>query len=196
MEAVLTRLKSLTADELREEFARAGVKCGPITPTTRATFERKLARVLAGTANASAEPDGGASLDISDSANSTADHTSVAAVAPAFAAANRKLTENSCEELDFGYGVGLNPPDEEEVSAKSSNSCTEVRNSQNITETPSKQTQVSPTFYYGVCPPWDDILSRSGKFFFECYILNYYATAQQVHIRNHINGLIFSEDHL
>lgn len=188
MEAVLTRLRSLTADELREEFARAGVKCGPITPTTRATFERKLARVLAGTANASTESDSsGSSVDISDSANSTADHASVAAVTPAFAAASRKLTENSCEELDFGYGVGLNPPDEEEVSAKSSKSLTEVSNSQNITETPSKQTQVSPTFYYGVCPPWDDVLSRSGKFFFRCYILNYFAKAQQVHIRNHVN---------
>lgn len=165
MEAVLTRLRSLTDDELREEFAKAGVKCGPITPTTRATFERKLARVLAGTSNTSAEPDGGAAAGISDSANSTADHTSVAAAAPAFAVDGRKLTENSCEDLDFGYGVGLNPPDEEEVLAKSSKSFTETSNSQNRTETPSKQTQVSPTFYYGVCPPWDDVLGRSGKFF-------------------------------
>lgn len=174
MEAVLTRLRSLTDDELREEFARAGVKCGPITPTTRATFERKLARVLAGTSNTSAEPDGGAAAGISDSANSTADHVSAAAAAAAFAADSRKLTENSCEDLDFGYGVGLNPPDEEEVLAKSSKSFTGISNSQNRTETPSKQTQASPTFYYGVCPPWDDVLARSGKFFsFKCWILNY-----------------------
>ncbi|CAG09694.1 unnamed protein product, partial [Tetraodon nigroviridis] len=64
---------------------------------------------------------------------------------------------------DFGYGVGLNPPDEEEVSEKSSKSFTEVSNSQNITETPSKQTQVSPTLYYGVCPPWHDVLARSER---------------------------------
>lgn len=164
MEAVLTRLRSLTDDGLREEFARAGVKCGPITSTTRATFERKLARVLAGTANTSAGPGSSAAVGISDGANSAADHTSVAAVAPAFAAESRKLTENSCEDLDFGYGVGLNPPDEEEDLAKSSKSFTEVSSSQNRTETPSKQTQVSPTFYYGVCPPWDDVLARSGKF--------------------------------
>lgn len=169
MEAVLTRLRSLTDDDLREEFARAGVKCGPITPTTRATFERKLARVLAGIANAAAEPNSSALVHISDTANSTADHTSVAAVAPAFAAGSRKLTENSCDELDFGYGVGLNPPDEEEVSAKRSQRFTEVSNSQNITETSSKQTQVSPTTYFGVCPPWDDVLARSGEFFLKCF---------------------------
>lgn len=164
MEAVLTRLRSLTDDELREEFARADVKCGPITPTTRATFERKLARALAGTANASAEPDSSAPVGVSDRANSAAAHAaSAAAVAPTFAVASRKLTENSCEELDFGYGVGLNPPDEDEVLAKSSKSSAEVNNSQNRTETPSKQTQVSPTFF-GVCPPWDDVLSRSGTF--------------------------------
>uniref|UniRef100_A0A674P9Z7 Ankyrin repeat and LEM domain-containing protein 2 n=1 Tax=Takifugu rubripes TaxID=31033 RepID=A0A674P9Z7_TAKRU len=161
--AVLTRLRSLTDDELREEFARADVKCGPITPTTRATFERKLARALVGTANTSAEPDSSASVGISDRENSTADHAaSVASVAPTLAAASRKLTESSCEELDFGYGVGLNPPDEEEVLAKSSKSSAEVNNSQNRTETPSKQTQVSPTFF-GVCPPWDDVLARSER---------------------------------
>uniref|UniRef100_A0A3Q4G8B1 Ankyrin repeat and LEM domain containing 2 n=1 Tax=Neolamprologus brichardi TaxID=32507 RepID=A0A3Q4G8B1_NEOBR len=48
MEAALSRLRGLSADELSEEFARANVKCGPITPTTRATYERKLARILAG----------------------------------------------------------------------------------------------------------------------------------------------------
>lgn len=163
MEAVLTRLRSLTADELREEFTRADVKCGPITPTTRGTFERKLARVLAGTANNSAQCD--STVGISDSSNSTADHAASAdAEDPTSATKSRNVIEDSCEELDFGYGVGLNPPDEEEVLAKSSKTSAEVCNSQNRTETPSKQTQVSPTFYYGVCPPWDDVLTRSGKF--------------------------------
>lgn len=196
MEAILTRLRSLTPDELREEFAGAGVKCGPITPTTRATFERKLARVLAGTANTCAEPDSSASVDISDSANSTADHTSAAAVAPAFAAASRQLTENSCEDLDFGYGVGLNPPDEEVVSAKSSKSFTEVSNSQNRTETPSKQSQVSPTFYYGVCPPWDDVLARSGKFFFKYFELFCNSSESRYSKSHKLIFCNFSEDQL
>lgn len=186
MEAVLTRLRSLTPDELREEFARADVKCGPITPTTRATFERKLARALAGTAHPSAEPNSSTSVGISDSANSTADHAaSVAAVAPTFAATSRKLTENSCEESDFGYGMGLNPPDEEEVLAKNSKSCAEVNNSQNRTETPSKQAQVSPTFF-GVCPPWDDVLSRYGKFHL-LIVSQCCSSVLKVDIRNHVN---------
>lgn len=46
MEAALSRLKSLSADELREEILKANLKCGPITATTRTVFERKLARAL------------------------------------------------------------------------------------------------------------------------------------------------------
>ncbi|XP_066506223.1 ankyrin repeat and LEM domain-containing protein 2 isoform X2 [Hoplias malabaricus] len=46
MEAVLSRLQTLTPDELREEITRAGLKCGPITATTRSLFEKKLARTL------------------------------------------------------------------------------------------------------------------------------------------------------
>ncbi|XP_053332289.1 ankyrin repeat and LEM domain-containing protein 2 isoform X1 [Clarias gariepinus] len=46
MDAVLSRLKTLTPDELREEITRAGLKCGPITATTRSIFEKKLARAL------------------------------------------------------------------------------------------------------------------------------------------------------
>lgn len=46
MEAVLSRLRALTSDELREEITRAGLKCGPITATTRGIFEKKLARTL------------------------------------------------------------------------------------------------------------------------------------------------------
>ncbi|KAF5906917.1 ankyrin repeat and LEM domain-containing protein 2, partial [Clarias magur] len=46
MDAVLSRLKTLTPDELREEITRAGLKCGPITATTRGIFEKKLARSL------------------------------------------------------------------------------------------------------------------------------------------------------
>lgn len=167
MEAVLSRLKGLSADELREEFARAGVKCGPITATTRSTFERKLARVLAET-----EPDGcsteqencssssgpGSATSVSD------DAISKSAAAPMFAAKSSNSGETDSEECDFGYGIGLNPPEEEEISATTSTlSSAEVSNSQYRLETPSKPAQVSPTLYYGVCPPWDDVLARAGK---------------------------------
>lgn len=48
MDTVLSRLQTLTPDELREEITRAGLKCGPITATTRSIFEKKLARALVG----------------------------------------------------------------------------------------------------------------------------------------------------
>lgn len=163
MEAVLSRLKALSADELREEFARAGVKCGPITATTRSTFERKLARVLA-----EAEPDScsteqqncSSSSSLGSTTSVSDDAVSTSAAAPTFAAKSSQSSEADSEECDFGYGIGLNPPEEEEISASTSTVCSaEV----NRPETPLKPTQVSPTLYYGVCPPWDDVLARTGK---------------------------------
>ncbi|KAF7687738.1 ankyrin repeat and LEM domain-containing protein 2 [Silurus meridionalis] len=59
MEAALSRLKSLSADELREEILKANLKCGPITATTRGVFERKLARALV--ENAGLSDSGGSS---------------------------------------------------------------------------------------------------------------------------------------
>lgn len=168
MEEVLSRLRGLSADELREEFARADLKCGPITATTRATFERKLARVLAGPESNATESDTSSSALLSASAASVAGHTNLvscitSAVTLSTAATSSSQPEAACEELDFGYGVGLNPPEEEEISLKTTpDSCAENSNSQSKTETPSKPAQVSPTFYYGVCPLWEDVLSRSG----------------------------------
>ncbi|XP_038559338.1 ankyrin repeat and LEM domain-containing protein 2 [Micropterus salmoides] len=166
MEAVLSRLRGLSADELREEFARADLKCGPITATTRAIFERKLARVLAGPESSAAESDNssstGGSASVTDHAKPVAGATSAAA--PTTAATSSNPTETGSEEMDFGYGVGLNPPEEEEISVKtSSNSSAEGSNSQSKTETPSRLAQVSPTFYFGVCPPWEDVLARNER---------------------------------
>lgn len=46
MDKVLVKLQQLTPDQLRLEVIKAGLKCGPVTTTTRAIFERKLARCL------------------------------------------------------------------------------------------------------------------------------------------------------
>ncbi|KAL0965666.1 hypothetical protein UPYG_G00284170 [Umbra pygmaea] len=46
MEEVISRLQTLNEDQLRQEIIGAGLKCGPLTATTRAIFERKLARAL------------------------------------------------------------------------------------------------------------------------------------------------------
>ncbi|KAM9743198.1 LOW QUALITY PROTEIN: ankyrin repeat and LEM domain-containing protein 2 [Menidia menidia] len=162
MEAVLSRLKGLSAAELSEEFVRANLKCGPITSTTRGTYERKLARVLVGDEGSATETDNSSSAgvsDIADHAKTVSCATSVVASSPQ---TSRGSSETPSEDPDFGYGVGLNPPYEEEISAtKTSNSSTECSNSQSKTETPSKPAQVSPNFYYGVCPPWEDTLARN-----------------------------------
>lgn len=167
MEAVLSRLRGLSDDELREEFARAELKCGPITTTTRATFERKLARVLAEAdkESSSTEPENCFSSGVSSSATSVTENAiPVSAPAPTFAAKSSNSAETDGEESDFGYDVGVNPPEEDEISVKTSSaSSAEVSNFQHRPETPSKPAQLSPTFYYGVCPLWDDVLARTGK---------------------------------
>ncbi|XP_055368134.1 ankyrin repeat and LEM domain-containing protein 2 [Betta splendens] len=166
MEEVLSRLGGLSADELREEFARADLKCGPITATTRATFERKLARFLVGPESNATETDTGSSTGLPGSVASVATThmpCATSALAPTTPAKSSSLPDVSCEESDFGYGVGLNPPEEEEISLKTTNSCSEGTNSPSKTETPSKLAQVSPTFYYGVCPLWEDVLSRNER---------------------------------
>lgn len=168
MEAVLSRLRGLSADELREEFARADVKCGPITATTRATFERKLARVLAGPETSATESDTSSSAGVLGSVTSIAEHAKPVSCATSAvvstSAAKSSKPETVCEEMDFGYGVGLNPPEEEEISVKTtSTSSAQASNCQSKLETPSKQAQTSPTFYYGVCPLWEDVLARNGK---------------------------------
>lgn len=165
MEAVLSRLKGLSDDELRQEFTRAGLKCGPITTTTRSTFERKLARVLAEADGCPAEQENCSSSSAPGSTTSVSENAVPKPVAAAtFAAKSSNSDEMDSEECDFGYGIGLNPPEEEEISATAcSASSTEVSNSQCRPETPSKPAQVSPALYYGVCPPWEDVLARTGK---------------------------------
>ncbi|XP_047237219.1 ankyrin repeat and LEM domain-containing protein 2 isoform X1 [Girardinichthys multiradiatus] len=164
MEAVLSRLKGLSAAELSEEFVRADLKCGPITSTTRATYERKLARLLAGQEGAPTETDSGCSSQSTDDVASFSKPVAGAtsAVSLETSAASSSSSQRNGEDLEFGYGVGLNPPEEEEISGKSDfNSSRDYSNSQFKTETPSKPAQVSPTLYYGVCPLWEDVLARN-----------------------------------
>ncbi|XP_077418232.1 ankyrin repeat and LEM domain-containing protein 2 isoform X2 [Vanacampus margaritifer] len=148
MEAVLTRLKGLTADELREEFARADLKCVAITASTRSIFEKKLARMLAGPESDTTETDNGSSARDADGVASATDRDQALPCTNSTVAAS----SGPNEELDFGYGVGLNPPEEEEISS-----------TQSKMKSPSKAAQVSPAFYYGVCPSWEDILSRNER---------------------------------
>uniref|UniRef100_A0A8C4Z8K5 Ankyrin repeat and LEM domain containing 2 n=1 Tax=Gadus morhua TaxID=8049 RepID=A0A8C4Z8K5_GADMO len=150
METVLSRLRGLSEDELRQELARADLKFGPITATTRAIFERKLAKVLARPESGATETDGPSGAGASGGPGADRSDPVTCAVAV---------------EADFGYGSGLNPPEEEEIPAPSrtGSSSSEDGPSQPRTETPSKASQVSPTFFYGVCPLWEDVLARNER---------------------------------
>ncbi|XP_076854955.1 ankyrin repeat and LEM domain-containing protein 2 isoform X2 [Brachyhypopomus gauderio] len=146
METALGRLRSLSADELREEIINANLKCGPITDSTRAVFERKLARALL----EAADPGAGATPDEAPPGGS--------ALAP---------DPPAGEEGDVGYDLGLNPPEEEPLMEKSgagalSSSPVDDDTCPSDTQTPCETPQVSPT-YFGVCPLWEDVLARNER---------------------------------
>ncbi|NXA08421.1 ANKL2 protein, partial [Sapayoa aenigma] len=146
MDTILSRLKKLSPDELREEIVRAGLKCGPITATTRFIFEKKLAQALLEQQGASE----GAGCALPEEA------------AGSVPAANHSGRGSASEEPDFGYCVGVNPPEEDAVPHAdcSAPACgAGCADSQISAQTPSRD----PPLFYGVCPVYDDILARNEK---------------------------------
>uniref|UniRef100_A0A8C0IPV3 Ankyrin repeat and LEM domain-containing protein 2 n=1 Tax=Chelonoidis abingdonii TaxID=106734 RepID=A0A8C0IPV3_CHEAB len=161
MDTILSRLKQLTPDDLREEIVKAGLKCGPITSTTRFIFEKKLAQFLL---EQEGELEINASTIAEKSSENTAFDSSQSEIQRALksTAVNHKSHINVSEEGDFGYSMGLNPPEEEAVMHKtcSASVCGAVDvDSQINVQTPSRD----PPLYYGVCPVYDDILARNEK---------------------------------
>ncbi|NXC37462.1 ANKL2 protein, partial [Campylorhamphus procurvoides] len=146
MDTILSRLKKLSSDELREEIVRAGLKCGPITATTRFIFEKKLAQALLEQQGTSEET--GSALSEEASGN--------------VPAVNHNGHGSASEEPDFGYCVGLNPPEEDAATHMncSAPACgAGSADSQISAQTPSKD----PPLFYGVCPVYDDILARNER---------------------------------
>ncbi|XP_039188324.1 ankyrin repeat and LEM domain-containing protein 2 [Crotalus tigris] len=142
MDEIFSRLKQLTPDELREEIVKAGLKCGPITLTTRSIFEKRLAQALweqQGPLEATAPVYNGVPGTAAADGNQ-----------PEPGKTNGHLA--SPEEGDFGYGMGLNPPEEEALMR-------EANGSPFRSQIPSKE----PLLYYGVCPVYDDILTRNER---------------------------------
>ncbi|XP_071428513.1 ankyrin repeat and LEM domain-containing protein 2 [Pithys albifrons albifrons] len=136
MDTILSRLKKLSPDELREEIVRAGLKCGPITATTRFIFEKKLAQALLEQQGAVEEAEPAVSGEAAGS---------VPAANPS--------GHGGAEEPDFGYCVGLNPPEEDAVTH------TDCSAPQISAQAPSRD----PPLFYGVCPVYDDILARNER---------------------------------
>ncbi|XP_009886414.1 PREDICTED: ankyrin repeat and LEM domain-containing protein 2 [Charadrius vociferus] len=161
MDAILSRLKQLTPDELREEIVRAGLKCGPITSTTRFIFEKKLAQALLEQQGALEEK--GPALSEEAAGNVPSDSSRAGAQKALKAATvNHNGHGSVSEEVDFGYCVGLNPPEEDAVMHMNCSApvcgagCVD---SQISTQTPSRD----PPLFYGVCPVYDDILARNER---------------------------------
>ncbi|KAM5192618.1 ankyrin repeat and LEM domain-containing protein 2 isoform 2-T2 [Mantella aurantiaca] len=136
MEEILTNLKLLDPDELRDEILKAGLKCGPLTSTTRSTFERKLARTLL--------EQQGVNLE-------TADYTQNAQ--------SFQVTHCS-EDREFGYNVGLNPPIEDTTSLR--HSATPV-NPLDETCAANPIHSNDPPVFYAVCPLYEDTLTKNDR---------------------------------
>ncbi|KAF7240724.1 Ankyrin repeat and LEM domain-containing protein 2 [Varanus komodoensis] len=146
MDDILTRLKKLSPDELREEIVKAGQKCGPITLTTRSIFEKRLAQTLL-------EQQGGLEAE-TPIFNGVPGPGAPDASQPDIKkpSGNQNGHISASEDSDFGYSMGLNPPEEEALMHKTE---VDALNSR----TPSKE----PLLYYGVCPVYDDILARNER---------------------------------
>ncbi|XP_045390041.1 ankyrin repeat and LEM domain-containing protein 2 isoform X1 [Lemur catta] len=158
MDAVLARLKLLNPDDLREEIVKAGLKCGPITSTTRFIFEKKLAQALLeqGGRLPSSPPGheeaGGAALS-QDTQRILKSAVGNPAEQPSFP-----------EDRDFGYSVGLNPPEEEAVLLPAclmplSAATPADTHTHAAGETGPKE----PPLYYGVCPAYEDAPARNER---------------------------------
>ncbi|NXY48606.1 ANKL2 protein, partial [Ceuthmochares aereus] len=160
MDAILSQLKQLTSDELREEIVRAGLKCGPITSTTRFIFEKKLAQALL-EQRRTLEEEGSVSEEASGDVPSDSSQAE-AQKALEMMAVNHNGHGSVSEEVDFGYSVGLNPPEEDAVTHAngSAPACGAGHcDSQSGTRAPSRD----PPLYYGVCPVYDDVLAKNER---------------------------------
>ncbi|KAG8515044.1 Ankyrin repeat and LEM domain-containing protein 2, partial [Galemys pyrenaicus] len=156
MDAILARLKLLNPDDLREEIVKNGLKCGPITSTTRFIFEKKLARALL--EHRSTLP-GALPEQKATGAPTLGPDAQRGLHSAAGVQANQA---DLSEDRDFGYSVGLNPPEEDAVT-------TETRPAPFSTAAATDGhrsgvgTPAEPPLFYGVCPALEDAPVRSGN---------------------------------
>ncbi|XP_031193172.1 ankyrin repeat and LEM domain-containing protein 2 isoform X2 [Mastomys coucha] len=156
MDAMLARLKLLNADDLRKEVMKAGLKCGPITSTTRFIFEKKLARALL--------EQGGV---LTSSLPTHSEETAMAFIQGTSrtpASVDGKQAQQACfpEDRDFGYSVGLNPPEEEAVTS-SAHPIPFSASTRNDNHKAGVAAAKEPLLYYGVCPVYEDGLVRHER---------------------------------
>ncbi|XP_007181383.2 ankyrin repeat and LEM domain-containing protein 2 isoform X1 [Balaenoptera acutorostrata] len=155
MDTILARLKLLNPDDLREEIIKAGLKCGPITSTTRFIFEKKLAQSL---------------LEHGTLPSHPPDHA--AAGAPALGQDTQRVVKSAVgspaervsfsEDRDFGYGVGLNPPEEDAVTS-ATRSVPFSASARVGSHRAMLRASAEPPLYYGVCPAYEDAPAKNER---------------------------------
>ncbi|KAM5238803.1 ankyrin repeat and LEM domain-containing protein 2 [Ctenodactylus gundi] len=156
MEAVLARLKLLNADDLRSEVVKAGLKCGPITSTTRFIFEKKLAQALLEQRRKLSS----SLLNHSEADAPALSEDTLRTLTSVEGSPAEKVTYS--EDKDFGYSMGLNPPEEEAVTSKAcpvSFGATVGLCTHKAGEGAPKE----PALYYGVCPVYEDGQVRNER---------------------------------
>ncbi|KAK2500445.1 hypothetical protein MC885_016422 [Smutsia gigantea] len=156
MDAILARLKLLNPDDLREEIVKAGLKCGPITSTTRFIFEKKLAQALLehGRALPLHPPDHDA-LGAAAASQDTQRILKSAVGSPA-------EQINFSEDRDFGYSVGLNPPEEDAVTSEICSVPFSVMAGVDGHKAVARAS-TEPPLYYGVCPAYEGAPARNER---------------------------------
>lgn len=156
MDAILARLKLLNPDDLREEIVKAGLKCGPITSTTRFIFEKKLAQALLEHAGSPSshrlhQDSAGATTLSQGTQRGVKSVAGSPAEQPSFS-----------EDPDFGYSVGLNPPEEEDLTSKTCpvpfSGAAQANGHRAM-----MRASAEPPLYYGVCPAYEDTPARNGN---------------------------------
>lgn len=155
MDAILARLKLLNPDDLREEIVKAGLKCGPITATTRFIFEKKLAQALLEHRTLpSPSPDQGTA---GASTLSQDTHRTVKSVVGGPAP-----QVSSSEDRDLRYSTGVNPLQEDEL--RSQTCPLPFSAAAGVGGPPAvARASVEPPLYYGVYPAYEDSPARNGN---------------------------------
>ncbi|XP_014642689.1 PREDICTED: ankyrin repeat and LEM domain-containing protein 2 isoform X2 [Ceratotherium simum simum] len=156
MDAILARLKLLNPDDLREEIVKAGLKCGPITSTTRFIFEKKLAQALL--EHGRTLPSHPTNHDAPGATSLSQDTQEILKSAVGSQAEQVSFSE----DRDFGYSVGLNPPEEDAVTAKTCSvpfsAAAGVGGHKAVV-----RASMEPPLYYGVCPAYEDAPARNER---------------------------------
>ncbi|KAM5200582.1 ankyrin repeat and LEM domain-containing protein 2 isoform 1-T1 [Hipposideros larvatus] len=155
MDAILARLKLLNPDDLREEIVKAGLKCGPITSTTRFIFEKKLAQALLEHRTLPSPPPDQDTTGASALSQDT--HRTLKSVVGSPAP-----QVSFSQDRGLGYGVGMNPPQEDDLSSQTCplpfSGAAGVGGHQAVV-----RASTEPPLYYGVCPAYEDSPARNGN---------------------------------